>query len=51
MEDLREQRGIVLAATKRIQQHGDCWRSSFDTFAADSHEGIAVDYFEKPDPI
>jgi len=25
MEDLREQRGIVLAATKRIQQHGDCW--------------------------
>jgi transposase len=25
MEDLREQRGIVLAATKRIQQFGDCW--------------------------
>ena len=25
MEDLREQRGIVLAATKRIHQHGDCW--------------------------
>jgi transposase len=25
MEDLREQRGIVLAATKRIQRHGDCW--------------------------
>src|SRR5580693_2568964 len=25
MEDLREQRGIVLAATKQIHQHGDCW--------------------------
>ena len=25
MEDLREQRGIVLAATKQIQQFGDCW--------------------------
>ncbi len=25
MEDLREQRGIVLAATKQINQHGDCW--------------------------
>ncbi len=25
MEDLREQRGIVLAATKKIHQHGDCW--------------------------
>jgi transposase len=25
MEDLREQRGIILAATKQIHQHGDCW--------------------------
>jgi transposase len=25
MEDLREQRGIVIAATKQIHQHGDCW--------------------------
>src|SRR5580698_3821882 len=25
MEDLREQRGIVLAATKQIRQMGDCW--------------------------
>jgi transposase len=25
MEDLREQRGIVLAATKQLHRHGDCW--------------------------
>jgi hypothetical protein len=25
MEDLREQRGIVLAATKQIRRYGDCW--------------------------
>jgi hypothetical protein len=25
MEDLREQRGIVIAATKRIERFGDCW--------------------------
>src|ERR1700758_33385 len=23
--DIREQRGVVIAATKRIAQHGDCW--------------------------